>query len=105
MSITLNNPMGGETEGFLEQYEWTDDGGTTHVVTYTPDQAGGSGPGVGGEGWTVGSTPWQAGEPEIFFATDPFGGGTWNAYNPDAGTGYMFTQFEDGTGGGGGPAF
>ncbi len=94
MTVTLINPMGGETEGFLEQYEWTDAGGGKHVVTYTPDKAGNS---VGEpiyEGWTVGGHEWQPGQPEIIAFVDIFGA-SWNAYNPDTEMMYGFVGFED----------
>ena len=95
MTVTLINPMGGETEGFLEQYEWTDAGGGRRVVTYTPDKAGGS---VGEpfyEGWTVGGAEWQPGQPEIVGFPDPFEGASWNAFNPDTEMMYGFVGFED----------
>ncbi len=97
----LSFDMGGEIEGFLEQYTWFDAGGTAHTLTFTPCQAGASGPGVGREGWTVGGTPWQPGEPEIFCDVMN-GSGNWNAHNPDDDSFYPFEEFEDGTGGGGG---
>jgi len=95
VTVTLINPMGGETEGFLEQYEWTDAGGGRRVVTYTPDKAGGS---VGEpfyEGWTVGGAEWQPGQPEIVGFPDPFEGASWNAFNPDTEMMYGFVGFED----------
>jgi len=95
VTVTLIIPMGGETEGFLEQYEWTDAGGGRRVVTYTPDKAGGS---VGEpfyEGWTVGGAEWQPGQPEIVGFPDPFEGASWNAFNPDTEMMYGFVGFED----------
>ena len=62
MSITLNNPMGGITYPFLDEYA---QGGYT--LHYTPNKAGGSGPGIGCEGWAVDPVNgWKPPEPEIF---------------------------------------
>ena len=89
----LNNPMGGITTPFCTCYIY---GGKQ--MTYTPNQAGGSGPGAFWEGWTVGGVGWVPGDPEIFFFT-----GTWYLYNMSIYP--TFSSFINGTDGCGGMNF
>jgi len=96
-TISINSPMGGITEPFLDQYVWTDAYGTDWVLNYTPNMAGGSGPGTGLEGWTVGGDAWQPGEPEIFCFY-----GDWYSYDPDQAAWPTFHSFLNGTEGTGG---
>lgn len=74
----IDNAMNGERWPFCSCYKWTS-GGTTWRMRYTPDQAGGSGPGVGEEGWTVEGTAWSDGEPEIYYDS---GSSAWKFYTP-----------------------
>ena len=75
--LNLYNALGGSTLNFPRYVSITLDS-TPYRLTYTSGNAGGSGPGPGNEGWTVGGgvTGWDV--PEIF----NYGENNWYIYVP-----------------------